>query len=248
MAAANVMLLIAVFLPPKALDCLGSVVEERTVHTPYGDIGPLALRVANDGVAVWVEPYAGLPSRTDPRATVQAAAQLGVQRIIVWDHAVAVNPVLERGWATIAADLIDWTRHQPATFYADPHVTVDPDQFTGRPMFCPELNAALHHLLPGAPSVIYLGVDGPRRETPAEARMAARWGADVLGQNLLPEVALAQELGLCFAGIVTITDYSSDQSRPSIEGAVRHGLERTLAAVPELVRHANEPRQCMCGA
>ena len=42
MPTANLLLLIAVLLPPKALDVLGAVIDERTVLTPYGEAGPLA--------------------------------------------------------------------------------------------------------------------------------------------------------------------------------------------------------------
>ena len=97
--AANLLLLIAVLLPPKALDVLGPVVDERTVLTPYGESGPLALRVTPNGDPVWVQPYTGLPTRTDPRATIYAAKQLGVQRVLNWDTGIAVNPVLQRGRA-----------------------------------------------------------------------------------------------------------------------------------------------------
>ncbi len=44
MSQANLLLLLAVFLPPAVLDIFGELVEERTVQTPYGPVGPLALR------------------------------------------------------------------------------------------------------------------------------------------------------------------------------------------------------------
>ncbi|MCB0150142.1 MAG: hypothetical protein KDE01_21160, partial [Caldilineaceae bacterium] len=85
MPTASLLILIAVLLPPSALDILGEVVDERTYLTPYGEAGPLALRKLSDDLAVWVQPYTGLPTRTDPRATIFAARQLGVQRILNWD-------------------------------------------------------------------------------------------------------------------------------------------------------------------
>ncbi len=86
MKNANLLILIAVLLPPKALDILGKVVDERTLQTPYGDFGPLALRRAPGQPAVWVGPYTGLPTRTDPRATLIAAGLLGLQRVLIWDE------------------------------------------------------------------------------------------------------------------------------------------------------------------
>ena len=57
---------------------------------------------------------------------------------------------------------------------------------------------------PTLPVLSILGLDGPRRETPAEARLYRQMGADVSGQNLVPEVALAHEMGICYAGLVTL--------------------------------------------
>lgn len=244
---AHLLLLVAVFLPPKALDTLGRLVEERTVRTPFGEVGPLALRCRADGLSVWVQPYTGLPTRTDPRATLYAARALGVQRVVLWDVGVALNHLAQRGQTAIAVDAIDWTRHQPATFFSKPSTSLLPELHDAAPLFCTQMTGALHELLPGAPSVVVVGADGPRRETPAEARMFRAWGADVLSFNMTPEAMLAQELGLCFAALVTVSEYSRDQARASVEGEVRHGLEQAMAALPVLIERAQEPRACSCG-
>ena len=39
---ASLLILLAVLLPPRSLDVLGPVVEERTVSTDYGTVGPVA--------------------------------------------------------------------------------------------------------------------------------------------------------------------------------------------------------------
>jgi len=243
---ADLLILIAVLLPPKTLDIFGPVAAERTLDTPYGLVGPLALRTPSAGPAVWVQPYTGLPTRTDPRAMVYAARQLGVHYILNWDTGVALNPVLERGQSVIAVDYIDWTRYQPQTF--DDHVT-DERAFERRlrlPPFCPHMVGALKQGLPTAAYVVYLGVDGPRRETPAEARLFRTWGADVIGQNLVPEVALARSMGLCYAGLVTIGDRSSDQMPHLGPGRMRVGLEQTIQALPAYVNLLGALPTCNC--
>ncbi len=247
---ANLLILIAVLLPPKALDILGKVVDERTLQTPYGDFGPLALRVAPGQPAVWVGPYTGLPTRTDPRATLIAAGLLGLQRVLIWDEGVAVNTTLRRGQTTVVTDYIDWTCHQPATFSADKHVHMishaDTESKLPGPPFCTQINAALCQVLPLIPQVVYLGVDGPRRETAAEARMFRLLGADVVGSNLTPEAALANELGLCFAGLVTIGNRSADQPMLDPQGELRTGLEATLQVLPDFIRVLDTLPTCLC--
>lgn len=68
-----------------------------------------------------MQPYTGLPTRTDPCCYLFAACQLGVQRILNWDMGIAINPVLQRGQPVVVADYIGWTSHQPDTFFSDAH-------------------------------------------------------------------------------------------------------------------------------
>ena len=157
--AANLLILIAVLLPPKALDVFGTVVEERSVLTPYGEAGPLALRVTPNGDPVWVQPYTGLPTRTDPRATIYAAKQLGVQRVLNWDMGIALNPVLQRGEPAIVADYIAWVNHQADTFFTRRRHRWRwiASAANVRTAFCPELTGHLRSLMPGVPEVVAWG-------------------------------------------------------------------------------------------
>jgi purine nucleoside phosphorylase len=238
---ANLMLLLATLLPPAALDVLGVLVEERMVATPYGTVGPVALRRLPGGAMLWLQPYSGPATRTDPRATIHAAWQLGVRQVVAWDQVVALNPVLARGQAGVVVDYIDWTR-QAATFNGAP-----PAQAIGEgPVFCPRLSAGLSAVLPFAVEVVYLGVDGPRRETPAEARLYRLWGADVIGHNVTPEAALCQEAGICFAALVTVGESAADRPARPAQGELRAGLAAVLAALPSFVEAGAMDGGCSC--
>lgn len=245
-AVADLLILVAVYLPPAALDVLGPLVEERTVHTPFGPVGPLGRRAWGQEPGVWVQPYTGAPTRTDPRATILAAQSLGVCQILAWDTVIGLHHLLRRGELALVSDYIDWTRHQPGGF-ADSRLAMQPAAgFGRRPAFCPRMSGALAQVLRGAPEVIYLGVDGPRRETAAEARMYQAWGADVLGTNLVPEVALAHEAGLCFAGLVTVNELSAERPEPLPHGEVRAVLGAALQLLPSIVQRLSEPGECDC--
>lgn len=246
MSKANLLFLLAVLLPPSALDILGEVVDERTYMTPYGEAGPIALRQLSRELAVWVQPYTGLPTRTDPRATIFAARQLGVERILNWDMGIAINPVLQRGQPVVIDDYIGWTNHQSDTFFSDAHTGLDINYGSVRAPFCAEMNAAIQQLLPGLPEAVAVGVDFLRRETRAEARMFRSWGADVLSFNLAPEVALAQELKMCYASLVTISGYAADRAQPDPMGEVRASLSTTLQMLPAFVEMVSQGRHCGC--
>lgn len=227
----NLLLIVAVLLPPTALDVLGHVVDERMVETPYGTVGPLALRTQGSGVATWVQPYTGAPNRTDPRATIDAARHLGVDAIFHWDAAISLDPALPRGQAAIVADYMDGTHRHAISFHAHGSLS----SATAVDAVDARLKRILMQTLPNAPEVIYLGIDGLRRETAAEARMYRTWGADVLGQNMVPEISLAAEVSLPFAGLVTVVDNGA-HDRPSEPGMVRHGLADTVSALPRLLQ------------
>jgi 5'-methylthioadenosine phosphorylase len=93
---------------------------------------------------------------------------------------------------------------------------------------------------------VYLAVDGPRRETVAEARLYRSWGGDVIGQNLIPEAVLAKELGLCYAGLVTVVDRAADLPVSPASGEVRAALRVIINALPQAVQAlAGEPT-CNC--
>ncbi len=238
-----ILLLLAVPLPPKSLEAVGPLIEERTVDTAYGPVGPLARRGQPQGPSYWVQPYYGLPSRTDPRATIQAARALNLDRIVAWDSAVGVNPMLGPGYPMLITDFIDFTRQQPQAFLEEEGA----GDFSHSPAVCSLLTEALSHVLPMAPGGVYMGVDGPRRETAAEARMFRSWGADVLGQNLVPEIALAREMDLCFAGLVTVDAISAE--RPSRPPQVEDHweLEAVVQALTSLLHSDEVNAPCSCG-
>ena len=240
---ADWLILLSVLLPPAAMNELGVVAAERTLETPFGMVGPLALRRVPHGPSVWIMPYTGSATRTDPRATIYAAHMLGVRQIVAWDTVIALNPVLPRGQVAVMADYVDFTRG-PGSFDGMPP-SLPPNPDAPLRAVCPRLTGALRRTLPFAVEIVYVGIDGPRRETAAEARIFRQWGADVVGQNIIPEAALAQEAGICFAGLVTVAELSAERTQTPPSGGVRASLEATLALLPRMLAVASV-ESCDC--
>ncbi|HDR06170.1 MAG TPA: purine-nucleoside phosphorylase [Candidatus Coatesbacteria bacterium] len=55
---------------------------------------------------------------------------------------------------------------------------------------------------------VYVGVEGPSLETPAEAEAYRRLGGDVIGMSTTPEAIAARRLGLKVLGLSALTNYA----------------------------------------
>ena len=236
------LLILAHPLPPRSLETLGPFAEERTVDTPYGQAGPFAFRLRENEPGIWILPYFGGPNRTDPRATLWAAKELGVQRILAWDSVIGLDHTLRRGDVILPRDYIDWTKHQPTTFFEK----TGAGYISQVPPFCLDISAAIARHLPAAQPVIYLGGEGPRRGTAAEAIMFRQWGAQVRGLNLVPETYLAKELELCFAAVGVVSVLGADRPHASGQGQVREADQSILAALPLILADISQSPTCGC--
>lgn len=50
-------------------------------------------------------------------------------------------------------------------------------------------------------------IEGPRYSSLAESKLFQQWGADVINMTICPEVSLAKELGIPYAGVALVTDF-----------------------------------------
>lgn len=198
------------------------------------------------------------------RANLYALKDLGVRAVLGWSAVGAISHNLNIGELIVASDLIDRTTRRPNTFFEGTGLGVL-RQF---PVFCPALQQATVQGLQQLnrtvrPKATLAVTEGPRLETPAEVRMHAATGAEIIGHNFAPEAFLAKELQLCFAGLAYVVNYAETGSRyrPFSAAGLFGGLaaesdadriSRTVDALPDLLPKlsravAETEPTCDCG-
>jgi purine nucleoside phosphorylase len=61
-------------------------------------------------------------------------------------------------------------------------------------------------------SGVYVFVQGPSFETPAEIRMFRTWGADIVGMSTVPECIAARHCGMKVAALSLVTNLAAGLS------------------------------------
>lgn len=201
--------------------------------TPFGASQPIYHCASRNGEFYFLSrhgevDYELAPTFVNYRANIYALKDLGVRSIVSWSETYAICHNYRVGQYVIVTDLIDETVHRPRTFFENRGLGL----VRPWPVFCPALRAAFrttleHEQLDFADGGAYVCIEGPRRETPAEARKYLALGGELIGMTLAPEAFLAKELQMCYASICYVAGYAENGSeyRPFENGRV---LEREV--------------------
>jgi 5'-methylthioadenosine phosphorylase len=217
------------------------VVEELSVHTPYGEPSDRLTIARLEGRDVVFLPRHGRGHRLNPtqvpsRANIYAMKLLGVEQIISVSAVGSLKQEIRPRDLVIPDQLIDRTRSRVNTFFDEIAVHVgfaDP--------FCPELAATLAQgardlELPVHEGGTLVCMEGPLFSTRAESALHRSWGASIIGMTALPEAKLAREAEICYAVVCLATDYDVWHEEQVNVEMVLENLRCSLAAVQKLLR------------
>lgn len=176
--------------------------------------------------------------------------QAGVEYILADGSGGGINALLEPGDLIAPTDFIDFTKRISYLERFNPLVT------RMRDIICP----ALHDLLVSEASKefrrvfrsgVYAVMEGPRFESAAEIRMLSAMQADICGQTMMPEAALARAIGAHYASIYLVSNYA-EGIHPDWDDTIHAIYEKTAPAIGRVMIHAMaaidpEKIDCRCG-
>ena len=240
------------------LSCLASGRPKR-VSTRYGEVDLIEGQIS--GTDALILPRHGLghavsPSLINYRAQMAALRDSGVRTAIGICAVGSLKAELRCGRFAVLADFIDLTRRRVDTFYGEPGDPVVHTDFTEP--YCPRVSNALTQACADAgveyeSAAVYVGVEGPRYESPAEVRLYASWGADVIGMTNLPEAVLAREAGICYGALAIVTNLAAGLSptpltHDEVRGVVHASAEKLSEVLERAVSLICHDQGCRCGA
>ncbi|MCU1233467.1 MAG: inosine guanosine and xanthosine phosphorylase family [Candidatus Solibacter sp.] len=207
---------------------LGAFADELTARTeiPYGDIpgwphstavghaGKLVVgRLGDLDVAVMAgraHLYEGYTMR-EATYGVRVLQSIGVRSMVFTNAAGGINLALERGGLVLISDHINLQGTNPL---------VGPNDDSLGPRF-PDMSEAYscaYRAIAKAVAAelgitvgegVYAAMLGPSYETPAEIRYLRTIGADVVGMSTVPEVIVANHMGMKCLGISCVTNMAA---------------------------------------
>jgi 5'-methylthioadenosine phosphorylase len=179
------------------------------------------------------------PHRINYRANLAALKELNVDLILACSSVGSLHADWLCGDFVLLEQIIDFTSGRESTFHDDKTIHIDmtsPYDECGKVLL---RQAALKHHIRLHENATYICTNGPRFETAAEIRMFTHWGADVVGMTGMPEVALARELQIPYAGIAVITNAAAGISpAPLTHQEVQIEMERALPILTSLIMDA----------
>ncbi|MEN3027780.1 MAG: S-methyl-5'-thioinosine phosphorylase [Aquificaceae bacterium] len=251
------------------------VLEKLKIKTPFGEPSSEIIRSRFEDKELFFlsrhgEGHAYPPHLVPYRANLWAFRELGVKRVLAIFAVGAINRRFKPGDFVLVDDLIDLTKGRERSFYEGKFsVKVEGEDKVARllregkvvhvdasNLYCPQMREELSQVLkelklPHHVAGVYACTEGPRFETPSEIRMIERLGGDVVGMTGYPEVVLALELTMCYAGLCVVANPAAGIAgyRLTSEEVINMMKQKEMDLVnviKGLLRLLPEERTCGC--
>ena len=190
---------------------------EIEVSTPFGrPAGKLTLgKIGQTDVVILArhgKDHSIMPTNVPYRANIWALKEQGCAHIIATTACGSLREEIAPGDLVFLDQFVDFTKHRNLTFFDG---TLPEKGVVHAPMAEPfdvELRlkiikeADLLKLKYHAKGTV-ITIEGPRFSTKAESHLFRSWNIDVINMSTVPEVVLANELGIPYQAVAMSTDY-----------------------------------------
>jgi len=176
-----------------------------------------------------------MPEVTFP---IRVMKLLGVEKLMVSNASGGVNPKFKVGDIMIITDHINMMPEHPLRGENEERFGprfVDMHEPYSKRMITLMKNVARENKI-SVREGVYLALQGPTFETPAEYRMVKLMGADAVGMSTVPEVIVAKHMGMDCFGLSVITDLGIEGKIEEVSHeAVQLAAKSSEAIISKLV-------------
>lgn len=141
---------------------------------------------------------------------VRLAAALGARVTVLTNGAASLRPDWGPGTIAVISDHLNLTGATPL---------VGPQFVDLTDAYDPRLRGLARGLEPALVEAVYCQFHGPAYETPAEVRMAARLGADLVGMSTAIETIAARALGMDVLALSLVTNHAAGIAKEPLSHA-----------------------------
>ncbi len=191
--------------------------QEKDIETPYGTAVVFQGEVATpDGrkPVVFLPRHARNhsipPHKINYRANIYALHKLGVDKILAVNAVGSLLPEVPPTSIVLVDDFLDFTHGREDTYFTGGEAGLQHTDMTNcyDKAWQAEIKAAAERAgVPLHEGGVYVCVNGPRFETRAEIRAYAKLGGTISGMTGVPEVVLANELGIKYGSLALVTNF-----------------------------------------
>lgn len=220
-------------------------IEEKEVNTPFGSpSGKLVLGKINKTEVVILSRHGRQhdfpPHKIPYKANIWALKEIGCTHILATTACGSLREEIKPGELIFVDQFIDFTKHRDLTFFDEKviHTSLS-DPFDKNLRFklikiAKSLNLNFHE------KGTVVTIEGPRFSTRAESFMFRSLGADIINMTTVPEVILANELGIPYQSVAMSTDYDCwrENEEPVTFEMVLHRMKENAQSVKNLLIEA----------
>lgn len=174
-------------------------------------------------------------SQWDVTYPVRVMKRLGIKKLLISNAAGSINPEFKKGEIMLIDDHINLQGGSPLAFKGVEHLgtrftdmSAPYDQDSGRILqeIAKENNITLR-------KGVYASVVGPQLETRAEYRYLRIIGADAVGMSTVPEVIVANHLGIPIAAVSVLTDEGDPDNLQPVD--IQDIIDSAEKAEPQMI-------------